>query len=344
MKTKLLLSIIFVSSVVCACCAVAHAQAKSSSPPPVVKMIPVAPGVQLEVLDWGGSGPSLVFLTGMGNTAQVYDRLARKLTPHYHVYGITRRGWGASSKPAPTVANYAADRLGDDVVAVMNALHLDRPVLIGHSIAGEELSSVGSRYPKRVAGLIYLDAADGYGFYNRAHGDWRDAQIDMNDVRRQIDALEAGALLSPQFVREMLASVTHWQQSLVSLNARLALMPSGPPPPPPPPIGLATLFGEEKYTAIPVPVLAIFACPHSFERMYPNNAAARAAITAEDRAGCGVQADAFGAGVPTATVVRIPDADHYVFVSNEAQVLSEMNRFLARLFAGAGKPNAHAAD
>jgi pimeloyl-ACP methyl ester carboxylesterase len=40
------------------------------------------------------------------------------------------------------VANYRADRLGDDVLAVIEALKLDRPILVGHSVAGEELSSV----------------------------------------------------------------------------------------------------------------------------------------------------------------------------------------------------------
>ena len=39
------------------------------------------------------------------------------------------------------------------------------------AIAGEELSSVGSRHPKRVAGLIYLDAGYGYAFYDSARGD-----------------------------------------------------------------------------------------------------------------------------------------------------------------------------
>jgi len=36
-------------------------------------------------------------------------------------------------------------------------------------------------------------------------------------------------------------------------------------------------------------------------------------------------------GVPIARVVRIPNADHYVFESNETDVLREMNMFIARL-------------
>ena len=57
--------------------------------------------VSLEVLDWGGSGRPLVLLAGLGNTAHIFDKFAPKLTATYHVYGITRRGFGASSAPSP---------------------------------------------------------------------------------------------------------------------------------------------------------------------------------------------------------------------------------------------------
>src|ERR1700761_6218286 len=64
--------------------------------PHATRFIPVDEGVKLEVLDWGGSGRPLVLLAGGGNTAHVFDDFAPKLTDHYHVYGITRRGFGAS--------------------------------------------------------------------------------------------------------------------------------------------------------------------------------------------------------------------------------------------------------
>jgi hypothetical protein len=112
-----------------------------------VKFIPAEAGIKLEVLDWGGSGRPLVLLAGLGNTAHVFDSFADKLIATYHIYGITRRGFGASSSPTPANGNYSADRLGDDVLAVIDALKLNRPVLVGHSIAGEELSSVGTAAP-----------------------------------------------------------------------------------------------------------------------------------------------------------------------------------------------------
>ena len=118
-------------------------------------MVSVDREVTLEVLDWGGTGRPLVLLAGLGNTAHVFDDFAPRLTSLGHVYGITRRGYGKSSVPQ---SGYDADRLADDVLAVLDALKLERPVLIGHSIAGEELSSLAARYPSRAGGLVYLDA------------------------------------------------------------------------------------------------------------------------------------------------------------------------------------------
>ena len=146
-----------------------EASAQTDSSPHKIQFVTVERGVQLEVLDWGGSGRPLIFLAGAGDAAHRFDSFAPQFTAHHQVYGITRRGSGASSKPAPANGNYAADHLGDDVLAVMKALHIDRPVLVGHSIAGQELSSIGSRFPEKVSGLIYLDAATSFAFYDPAH-------------------------------------------------------------------------------------------------------------------------------------------------------------------------------
>jgi pimeloyl-ACP methyl ester carboxylesterase len=294
-----------------------------------VSFVTVAPGVRLEVLDWGGTGRPVVLLAGLGNDAHVYDEFAPHLTAHYHVYGITRKGFGASSRPVPSDGNYTADRLGDDVLAVMDALKLNRPVLIGHSIAGEELSSIGSRYPERVAGLIYLEAGMGYAYYDEGTG-W--ITIDMLDLRKRLDQLQNGAMQDQtRFFKDLIASTSQFQNDLQQMTKEMANAPPQTSPlPPRPPIMEAIQFGEQKYTTIRVPVLAIFAVPHRFRGTSASDPAAKAAIEA-DLARTTAQANAFEAGVPSAHVVRLPNADHYVFRSNEADVLREIDSFLAQL-------------
>jgi pimeloyl-ACP methyl ester carboxylesterase len=91
------------------------------------------------------------------------------------------------------------------------------------------------------------------------------------------------------------------------------------------------MVGQKKYTKIPCPILAIFADPHNLGPMPEYNAAGRAAMAKYMADHTTAHSNAFEAGVPSAQVVRIPNADHYVFQSNEADVLREMNAFIAEL-------------
>ena len=309
-------------------CGASRALAQSAT----VQFVTVDRDVKLEVLDWGGTGRPLIFLAGLGNDAHVFDAFAPNFTSHYHVYGITRRGFGISSKPVPDKDNYSADRLGDDVLAVMTALKLERPVLVGHSLAGEELSSVGSRYPAKVAGLIYLDAAYGYAYYDKQHGD---AVFDFFRLKKDLDDFTSGQLPDPEHaLPELSSDVAVFDHDLEEAMKRNASVPElHPRPAAIPPIVLAINLGGRKYSRVPVPVLAIFACPHNFDfdPMLRNNPNLKAEVETEDTFITSRQADALAAGVPSAHVVRIANADHYIFRSNPADVIRAMNAFLLSL-------------
>lgn len=129
--------------------------------PHAARLIAVAADVDLEVLDFGGEGRPIVLLAGLGNTAHVYDDFAPKLTSLGHVYGITRRGYGASSQPE---SGYDVAQLGRDLLAALKVLDVRSPVLVGHSYAGQELSYLAAEHRELVAGLVYLDAAYRYAF------------------------------------------------------------------------------------------------------------------------------------------------------------------------------------
>ena len=180
----------------------AHAGWRDPSPHRV-SLIEVEKGVKLEVLDWGGSGRPVVLLAGLGNSAHVFDDFARKLAKEYRVFGITRRGYGESSVPEN---GYTSDRLADDVVAVIDALKLAKPVIIGHSIAGLELSSLGSRHADRVAGIVYLDAIftwdpefEAGAWYGMPQ--WRQH---LNEVKEKLAALDKQPDDPMQLIAELL--------------------------------------------------------------------------------------------------------------------------------------------
>jgi non-heme chloroperoxidase len=70
-------------------------------------------------------------------------------------------------------------------------------------------------------------------------------------------------------------------------------------------------------------------CPHNWDRLPDSDR--KTALIADDRARCNRWAENFRQGVPTARIVLIPNADHYVYLTNDAQVVAEMTAFLAKL-------------
>jgi pimeloyl-ACP methyl ester carboxylesterase len=140
------------------------AAAQSESPgqwsdpsPHKVLFVTVAPGVQLEVLDWGGNGEPLVFLAGLTMNAHAFDDFAHRFTETHRVVGITRRGHGASSWPEE---GYSLERRLEDIRVVLDSLGMEHVVFAGHSLAGKEITQPATEYPERIKGLIHIDAAN----------------------------------------------------------------------------------------------------------------------------------------------------------------------------------------
>lgn len=98
----------------------------------------------------------MLFLTALGGTAEDFQPLAVQLTDSFHVLGLTRRGQGDSEKPT---GGYDSSTLVQDVRAFLDLQRIERVILVGYSMAGNELTEFAAIYPQRTAKLIYLDAA-----------------------------------------------------------------------------------------------------------------------------------------------------------------------------------------
>jgi non-heme chloroperoxidase len=96
----------------------------------------------------------LIFLAGYGNTAHVFDDFAPQFRDHYHVFAITRRGFGTSTLAS---GGYDSDTLAADVLAVLDSLKLHGPVLVAHSFGGAELNAIAVQRPTAARALVYLD-------------------------------------------------------------------------------------------------------------------------------------------------------------------------------------------
>ena len=297
----------------------------------VAQFVIVSENVRLEVLDWGGSGRPIILLAGGGDTAHVFDEFAPKLTTDFRVYGITRRGFGASGF---SEAEFGPDRLGDDVLIVADALKLQKPVLVGHSIAGQELSAIANKDPTRIAGVVYLDAGYPYAFDNGSGPTFKEFQdisgpqppppgetdLASFDALRRYHLRVLGVTFPEAELREQWTS---------NADGRLGRRRDFP--------GYKTLLsGMKKYTGIPVPALLIYAIAHSQGSWIDNNTdpKVRELAKAYDTALTRVterQVKALESGVPTAHIVKLPRANHYVYLSNEPDVIRHMRPFLSRL-------------
>ena len=294
--------------------------------PHATQFISVSQDVRLEVLDWGGTGRALVLLAGGGDTAHVFDDFAPKLTGAFHVYGITRRGFGESSFAEVTSG---AATWGDDVVAVLDALKLEKPILAGHSIAGQEMSSIGTRFPDRVAGLVYFDAGYPYAFDNGKIPTFEEVgKMGFPQTPAPGDA----DLASLDALRRYNLRVLGFAFPEGELRQKRSVAPDGRVGPPRPASGGTSLLkAMTKFAQIPPPALFLVSSqspgvwaetstdPKTKEQMAALNGFLER------------QAAAIREGLPHARVVKLTPAHHYVFLSNEADVLREMRAFVAGL-------------
>lgn len=311
--------------------------AQSGSPPAwtdpsphQTRTIAVAPDVRLEVLDWGGSGPAMFFLAGIGGTPHAFDDFAPQFRDRFRVYGVTRRGFGASSQAAD---GYDAATRARDVITVLDSLGVERAILVGHSFAGDELSKIGAHHPRRVRALVYLDAYDyppGWqiqpprgAFPEMTPADSASPGAVSAYFRRVIGIGLPEAEVRAYFSFGADGRLTN--DSLTQAKATAA--------------GRAMAGGERSaYARIAAPALAIYTDNYSASRLFTGHAtfdverreAAERYIVAFNAWQSGIQ-NRFRTEVAGGRTLIIPGAHHYIFISHADRVEREMRDFLASL-------------
>jgi pimeloyl-ACP methyl ester carboxylesterase len=310
----------------------------SDTAPHEAQSISVDQGVQLEVLDFGGEGSPIVLLPGLGATAHAFDDLAPQLARKHRVVAITRRGTGYSSRPD---FGFDTPRLGRDVLAVLDHLGLRNVLLVGHSIAGEELTWLGENHAERFSGLVYLDAA-----YDRAaeRGDPRNTRL--RELQRGLPPeppIPPQALLDFGVMSQLLAERGHNRypegELIAFLNMNKPFVAGSP--------GIDALTRQAimaairapEYGAVKIPALAIYAFEDPERPLppwYPDDEALRARVTEIrqiDEAMKRENIELFRRGVAEGEVLEVPDATHYIIQSNPREVREAIEKFSARLAA-----------
>ena len=110
-------------------------------------------GLKLHYLDWGGPGTPLIALHGFTGHAHTWDSTAAALSERFRVLALDQRGHGDSDW-APV---YGSRAMVQDVSRFVDALELDRFVLMGLSMGGNVAYMFAASHPDRVDRLIILD-------------------------------------------------------------------------------------------------------------------------------------------------------------------------------------------
>jgi non-heme chloroperoxidase len=274
-----------------------------------------ANSIRLHYLDWGGSGDTILLLPGFNDTAHVYDDFALQFTDRFHVIGLTRRGVGESDKPA---GGYDTSTRVEDIRQFLDALSVHKASLIGHSMAGDELTLFATRYPDRVAKLIYLDAA-----YDRTPEGWIAGLSDPANQPGMMQRARMEALGLPGASEIHVAKMPPPDQWAIFVAMHKAIF----------------AFRQD-YTKVQAPALAFYsvtANEHYPSHWLPKNAdeSVRAKAQAwwkeKGHALMREPVEKFRREIPHGEIVELDDAKHYLFIGDTAaEVVAKTGEFLLR--------------
>src|SRR3989442_14140194 len=113
-------------------------------------------GVELVSWSWPGGDPPVLLLHGIGNYGRYWDLFADAVGGRLTLVAPDARGHGESGRPA---GEYAPADFTADALAVLDALKIERAVVVGHSMGGLHSINLASRHPGRVRALVIVDAS-----------------------------------------------------------------------------------------------------------------------------------------------------------------------------------------
>jgi pimeloyl-ACP methyl ester carboxylesterase len=113
----------------------------------------IANGISLNVVDSGRGDTALVFLHHWGGSSHTWSEVTAALSDRFRCIAIDARGAGDSDAPD---VGYATRDHAEDALGVVEALKLERYILVGHSMGGKATQLLASRRPRGLAGVVLV--------------------------------------------------------------------------------------------------------------------------------------------------------------------------------------------
>lgn len=126
--------------------------------------IPLSTGVSLDVqIEGPEDAPAVILLHGFPESHRTWRHIVPHLARDHRVVAPDQRGYARSDKPEG-VDQYTTDKIIADVVALADALGIDRFTLVGHDWGGAVAWGAALTRPDRVARLVIVNAPHPYVF------------------------------------------------------------------------------------------------------------------------------------------------------------------------------------
>lgn len=106
-------------------------------------------------------GTPLVFCDGVGCDQYIWKYAREHFRPHYRLIFWNYRGHGASPNPR-SYEELTIENCVEDLKAVLDALNIQKAVLLGHSMGVQVILEFYHRYPDRVLGLVPICGSYGH--------------------------------------------------------------------------------------------------------------------------------------------------------------------------------------
>ncbi len=162
--------------------------------------------IRLFVKDEGHGEPTLIFLHFWGGSSATWNEVTDLLNDQFRCISYDHRGWGKSDKPQ---TGYSIAELASDTLGLIKVLHLDRYILVGHSMGGKVAQYIAAQKPIGLKKLILVAPSPSLATIPPAEilEGMRNAYTSLEGINITIDHVFMARDISPELRKELISGM-----------------------------------------------------------------------------------------------------------------------------------------
>lgn len=154
------------------------------------QLVTLANGTRMSFRESGDpAGLPLLCLHGYGDSLRSFERMMPHLPAGLRALAVSHRGHGDSPRPERD-EDYTVAHFAEDAVAFLDAMKIDRAVIVGHSMGSFVAQRIAIDAPERVIGLVLIGSFVTLNGHEEIEAMWQEVVRHMEDP------------VDPDFIRE----------------------------------------------------------------------------------------------------------------------------------------------